>query len=67
VEVHAEEERGTSVEAHAEDMEEGVRWRCTQRTRRRSGRRRMCGREMTGFGFRGSSTLKKKNSSNRQG
>jgi hypothetical protein len=35
----------------------------TQRTRRRSGHRRVCGGEMIGLGFRGSGTLKKKNSS----
>jgi hypothetical protein len=31
--------------------------------RRRSGRQWVCGREMKGLGFRGSDTLKKKNSS----
>jgi hypothetical protein len=55
------EQRGTGVEAHAEDVEEGMRWR---RTQRRSGRWRVCGREMKGLGFRSSDTLKKKNSSN---
>jgi hypothetical protein len=49
-----------SVEAQAEDMEEGGRWR---RTWRRSGCRWVCGGEMIGLGFRGSGTLKKKNSS----
>jgi hypothetical protein len=55
-----EEERGASVEAHAEDAEEGVRWR---RMRRRSERRWVSGREMKRLRFRGSGTLKKKNSS----
>jgi hypothetical protein len=41
-------------------MEEGTQWRQTQR---RSGRRWVCGKEMTGLGFRGSDTLKKKDSS----
>jgi hypothetical protein len=57
-----EEERGDSVEAHAEDAEEGVPWR---RTWRRSGRRWICDGEMIGLGFRGSNTLKKKISSDR--
>jgi hypothetical protein len=47
------------VEAHVEDMEQDAQWRCT---RRRSGHRWVCGREITGLGFRGSRTLKKKNS-----
>jgi hypothetical protein len=51
-----EEERGTGVEAH---MEEGMQWRWTRRTRMT-----VCGGEMTGLGFRGLGTLKKKNSSN---
>jgi hypothetical protein len=45
-----EEERGADVEAHTEDGEEGAWWR---RTWRRSGRRWVCGEEMTGLGFRG--------------
>jgi hypothetical protein len=53
VEVHVEEERGVGVEAI------GVALRQTGR----SGRRRVCGGEMTWLGFRGSGTLKKKNSS----
>jgi hypothetical protein len=57
-----EEERGADVEAHAEDMEEGAWWR---RTRRRSGRQWVCDKEMKGLWFRGSGTLKKKNSSDR--
>jgi hypothetical protein len=52
-----EEERGVGVEAHAEEDA----WR--RRTRRRSERRWVCGGEMIGLGFRGSGTLKKKNSS----
>jgi hypothetical protein len=55
-----EEERGTGVEVHAEDAEEGMQWR---RMRRRSRRRRVCGGEMTWLWFGGSSILKKKNSS----
>jgi hypothetical protein len=58
---HVEEERDAGVEAHAEDTEEGARWR---RTWRRSGHRWVCGEEMTGLVFRGLGTLKKKNSSN---
>jgi hypothetical protein len=54
-----EDEWGAGVEAHTE---EGAQWR---RTRRRSGRQQMCGGEMTGLGFMGSDTLKKKNSSDR--
>jgi hypothetical protein len=50
------EEQGTGVEAHAEDVMEGA-WR----TRRRSGRRRVCGGEITGLLFRGLGTLKKNN------
>jgi hypothetical protein len=53
-------ERGTSVGAHVEDTKEGVQWRWMQRRR---GRWRVCGRKMTGLGFRDSDTLKKKNSS----
>jgi hypothetical protein len=53
-----EEEQGADVEAHAV---EGARWR---QTRRRSGHRRVCGGEMKGLGFRGSDTIKYKNSSN---
>jgi hypothetical protein len=55
------EERGAGMEAHTEDAVEGARWRLTQW---RSGHWRVCVGEMTGLGFRGSSTLKKKNSSN---
>jgi hypothetical protein len=58
VEAHAEEEQGTSVEAVG-----ATSWR----TRRRRGHRRVCGGEMIGFGFRGSGTLKKKNSSDERG
>jgi hypothetical protein len=54
-----EEERGAGVEAH---VEEGAR--CMQ-TRMRSGRRWVCGGEIKRLGLRGSSTLKKKNSSDR--
>jgi hypothetical protein len=43
-----EEEQGTGVEAHAKDVMEGA-WR----TRRRSRRQRVCGREITGLEFRG--------------
>jgi hypothetical protein len=50
-----EEERGANVEAHME----GTR----RRQKRRSGRWRVCDGEMTGLGFRGSGTLKKKNGS----
>jgi hypothetical protein len=48
------------MEAHAEDAEEGLQWR---RMQRRSGHRQMCDGEIKGLGFRGSGTLKKKNSS----
>jgi hypothetical protein len=58
-----EEERGAGMEVHAEDPEEGARWRHMRRTRRRSRRRWVCGGEMIGLWFRGSGTLKKKNSS----
>jgi hypothetical protein len=54
-----EEQRGVGMEAHTKDTEEGAQWR---RTRRRSERRWVCGGEMKGLGFRGSGTLKKKNS-----
>jgi hypothetical protein len=47
-------------EVHVEGMEEGTQWR---QTRRRSGRRWVCGKEMTRLWFRGSNTLKKKDSS----
>jgi hypothetical protein len=53
-----EENRDTDVEAHTEDVVEGARWR---QTRRRSRHRRVCDREMTELGFRGSGTFKKKN------
>jgi hypothetical protein len=41
-------------------MVEGTRWRQKRRSRERQ---RVCGREIIGLGFRGSGTLKKKNSS----
>jgi hypothetical protein len=53
----AKEERGTSVEAVGAAL---------RRTWRRSRRWWVCGGEMTGLGFRGSDTLKKKNSSDGQ-
>jgi hypothetical protein len=56
VETHVKEERGTGVEA----IGAASRW-----TRRRSWGRWVCGREMIGLRFRGSGTLKKKNSSDR--
>jgi hypothetical protein len=56
---YVEEEQGTDVEAHVEDVEEGARWR---RMRRRSGRRQVCDAEMKDLEFRGSGTLNKKNS-----
>jgi hypothetical protein len=56
LEVHAEEERGASVEA----IGVASRW-----TRRRSERRLVCDGEMTELGFSGSDTLKKNNSSDR--
>jgi hypothetical protein len=54
------EEERAGVEAHAEDAEEGTRWRRTQRMRRRSGHRWLCGEEMPGLGFRGSAHLKRR-------
>jgi hypothetical protein len=57
-----EEQRDTGVEAHTEDMEEGTWWRWMW-TRSRSERRQLCGGKMKGLWFRGSGTLKKKNSS----
>jgi hypothetical protein len=54
------EERGTNMEVHAEDVEEGARWR---QTRRRSGRRRVW-RGYDRVRISGLGTLKKKNSSN---
>jgi hypothetical protein len=42
---------------------EAPAWRRMRRTRRRNGHRLVCGGKITGLGFRGSSTLKKKNSS----
>jgi hypothetical protein len=53
-------ERGASVEAYVEDTKEGVQWRWMQMRR---GRWWVCGGKMTGLGFRGSNTIKKKNSS----
>jgi hypothetical protein len=57
------EERGTDVEAHAEDAEEGAWWRQTQRSEHRW----VCGGEIKGLGFRGLATLKKKSSNNGHG
>jgi hypothetical protein len=54
---HTEEERGTDVEAVAVAL---------RHTWRRSEHRWVCDREMTGLGFRGSGTLRKKNSSNEE-
>jgi hypothetical protein len=58
--IGVDEERGAGMETHAEDAEEGAWWRWT---RRKSGHRWVYGGEMKGLGFRGSGTLKKKNSS----
>jgi hypothetical protein len=57
---------GTSTwsEAPVWRRSEALVWRCTRRTRRRSRCWQMCGGEMTWLGFRGSGTIKKKNSSN---
>jgi hypothetical protein len=54
------EEERAGVEAHAEDAEEGTRWRRTQRMQRRSGHQWLCGKEMTGLGFRGLAHLKRR-------
>jgi hypothetical protein len=64
---NVEEERGTGVETHVDDAVEGAWWRRTWRRWRRSGHRQVCGKEITGLGFRGSGTLKKKNSCDRRG
>jgi hypothetical protein len=48
------------MSSYGKDAKEGARWR---QTWSRSGRRWVCGWEMIGLGFRGSGTLKKKNSS----
>jgi hypothetical protein len=44
-----------------EDVVEGARWRQMWRMQRRSRHRRVCDREMTELGFRGSGTFTKKN------
>jgi hypothetical protein len=59
-----EEEWGAGVETCIEDVEEGMWSRRTRRMWRRSGCRQVFSGEMIGLGFRGSGTLKKKNSSN---
>jgi hypothetical protein len=58
VEAHMKEERGAGVEAGST---------ASRQTWRRSGHRQVCGGEMIGLGFRGSGTLKKKNSSDGRG
>jgi hypothetical protein len=58
VETHMEEELGADVEAVSA---------ASRQTRRRSVCRWVCGGEMTGLGFMGLGTLKKKNSSDGQG
>jgi hypothetical protein len=54
---------GRGGEGRADGAVEGTRWRPTRRTRWKSGRQWVCGEEMTGLGFKGSDTLKNKNSS----